>query len=73
MDIPEGLEISISDIRRRGHCARMAHFFRSNGLRDEYARMLKGGSIDAALLAETEDPRAIDVIAHKIANLSGEG
>lgn len=66
MDIPPDLEISIADIAARGHCARLAQFFRSNGLRDEYAAMIKGGSISAQQLAATGDPRAIDVVRAKI-------
>lgn len=66
MDIPPDLEISIADIAARGHCARLAQFFRSHGLRDEYAGMIKGGTINARKLAATGDPRAIDVVRHKI-------
>jgi hypothetical protein len=66
MDIPPDLEITITDIRNRGHCARMAKFFRTNGLRDEYAAMIRGGSINAQTLAATGDPRALDVVAAKM-------
>lgn len=66
MDIPPDLEISIADITACGHCARLAQFFRSNGLRDDYAAMIKGGTINARKLAATGDPRAINVVRAKI-------
>ena len=66
MEIPPDLEITITDIVQCGHCARMAQFFRSNGLRDQYAAMLKGGSINARLFAATGDPRAINVVRRMI-------
>ena len=66
MKIPPDLEITITDIVACGHCARMAQFFRSNGLRDDYAAMLKGGSISAVKLASTGDPRALNVVRRMI-------
>lgn len=66
MDIPPDLEITITDIRKRGHCARMAKFFREHDLRDDYAAMIRGGSINARKLAATGDPRALDVVAAKM-------
>lgn len=66
MDIPADLEITIADIRARGHCARLAQFFRSHDLRNEYAAMIKGGGINARQLVATGDPRAIDVVRHKM-------
>lgn len=71
MDIPPGLQITIADFRRAGHCARLAKFFRSNGLRDEYAAMIKGGSIDAQKLAETGDARVLRVIQMKMESVNG--
>jgi hypothetical protein len=71
MEIPPDMQISIADIAARGHCARLAQFFRSNGLRDQYARMIKGGTISAQELAATGDPRAIDVVRHKIEASNG--
>ena len=73
MEIPPDLTISIADIAARGHCARLAQFFRSHGLRDEYAVMIKGGTISAATLAATGDPRAIDVVRHKMQSEAANG
>lgn len=69
MEIPPDLEITITDTRRF-FCARQAKFFRDNGLRDEYAAMLKGGTINARKLAATGDPRAIVVVQAKIDEMS---
>lgn len=71
MDIPADLQITIADIRRAGHCARLAQFFRSNGLRDEYAAMIKGGSISARQLAATGDARALRVVELKLERIDG--
>lgn len=66
MEIPADLDITITDIMDCGHCARMAQFFRSNGLRSEYAEMLKGGAISARKLFSTGDPRAVNVVRRMI-------
>lgn len=71
MEIPADLEISIADIRRAGHCPRLGLFFHQNGLRQEYHRMIKGGSISARELAATGDPRAIRVVRLKIERQEG--
>lgn len=71
MDIPADLTISIADIRRAGHCARMAKWFHDHGLRQHYRRMIKGEPIEARLLAETGHPFALRVIRRKMERLDG--
>lgn len=66
MHIPADLTISIADLRKAGHCARMAHFFHEHGLRQSYHRMIKGEPISARVLAGTGDPRAIRAVKLKM-------
>lgn len=62
MEFPDDLQISIDDIRKAGHCARMRGWFQQHGLYEEFKDLVKGGSIAASKLAATGDPRALQVI-----------
>lgn len=64
--VPPDLEITITDIRAAGHCARMRGFFMQHGLYDEFKAMMKGGTISAEKLLGTGDPRAVQVIQLKL-------
>lgn len=59
------LQITIDDIRKAGHCAKMRGWFQHHGLYDEFRDMVKGGSIDASKLLATGDPRVHQVIRAK--------
>lgn len=59
----DDLPITITDIRQAGHCAKdLRAWFRLHDLEDEFKAMVKGGSIPAAKLLATGDPRAIRVV-----------
>lgn len=73
IDVPPGLEISVTDIRRAGHCARMRGFFMQHDLYDEFRAMMKGGTIAAEKLLATGDPRAEQVVQLKLERERGNG
>jgi arsenate reductase-like glutaredoxin family protein len=60
------LAISIADITILGRCRKMKAWFVENGLEAEFRELLKGGTIAAAKLKATGDPRADQVIRARL-------
>jgi hypothetical protein len=71
--VPPDLEITITDIRLAGHCARVRGFFMQHGLYDEFKEMMKGGTISAEKLLATGDPRAVQVVQLKLERERADG
>lgn len=60
------VQISMADIRKAGHCARMRGAFRDHGLDAEFRTLVKGGTVSSDTLMATGDPRAIAVVRLKL-------
>lgn len=73
IDVPPDLQISITDIKRAGHCARVRGFFMQHDLYDEFKAMMKGGTIAADKLLATGDPRAVHVVQLKLEREGADG
>ena len=73
MDIPGDLEITITDMREAGHCARMRGWFMQHDLYDDFRLMVKGGSIPASKMIATGDPRAIKIVERKARKVTSNG
>lgn len=62
MNLPEGLTVTMNDIRTAGYCGRLGKFFRTHGLADDLRALAKGGTMPADRLLATGDPRAEHVV-----------
>lgn len=58
----DDIAITIADIRKAGHCARMRGWFAEHDRKEEFRTLVKGGSVPASAFADIDDPRIAQVI-----------